>query len=199
MDAIKIFLANVRSYYMDYRLGITTRGMFIFEDQTSLYKDYHEYDASYYGILERTQKFISFKKNDVFIDLGCGKGRAVFFYSYKGIRKSIGIEINKKLIHDAKTNLKKFKYFKNNIKFSQIDAAKYNFFDETIIYLANPFGKLTLSRVLRNLKKSLIKNPRKIRIIYVFARFKDCFEKQDWLKEKKIKDKDFRIWINCKY
>jgi len=46
------------------------------------------------------------------------------------------------------------------------DATKFDPSEGTIFFMYNPFGLKTLNRVLDNIKKSLINNPRKIRIVY---------------------------------
>lgn len=69
--------------------------------------------------------------------------------------------------------------------------------DGTIFYLANPFGEKTITAVIENIRKSLVNNPRKIRIAYYCAVCKDLLDSRDWLvPEGQIGKTDIFVWRN---
>lgn len=112
------------------------------------------------------------KDFEIFLDVGTGLGRPVFFASQKleFIKKFVGIDLSKKLISSANNNLINFnKINKNTSKFIHFlnqDALKYNFVERKhIIFLFNPFSvKILELFLIKNL--SLIKKTKSI-IVYV--------------------------------
>ena len=62
--------------------------------------------------------------------------------------------------------MRNFKFANTPIEIIYDDAAKFNFKNEAIFFMFNPFKQKTLGRVLINIKKSLKNNPRRINIIY---------------------------------
>lgn len=103
-------------------------------------------------------------KNNIFLDLGSGKGLAAFTAS-KFFLKVIGVEIIKKLYDDSLINLKKMKY--NNIEFYYDDATKFNISKEiNVIFLSNPCYKNMMLKIIKNILKSYNENKRDLYIIY---------------------------------
>lgn len=106
--------------------------------------------------------FLLKKLNEVFyeyqfIDLGCGKGKAIIVYSKlfgdKVKYKPIGIEYYKPLVNIAFNNMKILNR-KNEASFYHDDAGNFCNYTNTkkiIIFLYNPFGKKTLENVLKKL------------------------------------------------
>jgi tRNA1(Val) A37 N6-methylase TrmN6 len=69
-------------------------------------KENHHYQGASYFILFKI--FISLSndfKNKIFIDYGCGKGRALFVAEQCGFKRLIGVDIAKELIVEAEKNL----------------------------------------------------------------------------------------------
>jgi predicted RNA methylase len=115
------------------------------------------------------------------------------------VKKVLGIELKKELVDIAKKNLRNFKSNKTKIEIIHKDASKYNFKEENILFLYNPFAIKTLKKVLNNIKKSLIINPRKISIVYIFYNnsIKDLMNNSDWLNyQGNIEGTDAHVWVN---
>ena len=118
-----------------------------------------------------------------FVDLGCGKGRALFLASMLGIRRLIGVEISPKLVRIARANAAKWKS-SSNIEIICADASEWAWPQENlIVFLYNPFDGVILTRALANLRKSASEIPKDIWVIYCSASHRDCFDRQKWLKE----------------
>lgn len=118
-----------------------------------------------------------------FVDLGCGKGRALFVASTFGIQRLIGVEISPTLARIAQKNAAKWQ---NGSKIEIIcgDASEWAWPEENlIVFLYNPFDSTILSKVLDNLCKSMLVMPRDIWVIYCSASHRDCLDQQKWLKE----------------
>lgn len=113
-----------------------------------------------------------------FIDLGCGKGRAVMIASGLGFRKLIGVEFVYELVEIARNNLAKLKI--ENAVVLHADAADFGFADcNTVVYLYNPFSHEVLEKVISNLKKCFGK---KLYVIYKNPQCGKVFELSGFLR-----------------
>jgi precorrin-6B methylase 2 len=165
------------------KLGkIDTGKIFFYKVSSGKYRDGTFYCTTPYISLWLIARYLKLKKDDIFMDLGCGTGRVVFFFATKRIKKAIGIDTNKKLIKVAKKNLSNFSGQKNKVEFWNSDAATFDMSSPTIFFFYNPFGEKTFKKVLENIRKSLDKNPRKIRIVYRNPVCKNLLNTQKWLK-----------------
>lgn len=118
-----------------------------------------------------------------FIDIGCGKGRALCVAAAFGSRKLTGIEFSKSLSDEAKLNLLKTKQKSPAINFKIInnDAFYYEIPDDAdCIFMFNPFDEIIMSGVLHNIEESLEKHPRKMTIIYLNPMHKHLFLEQGY-------------------
>lgn len=107
-----------------------------------------------------------------FIDLGCGKGRAMLFASEFPFRDIIGIEFSPDLYAIAQQNIRRFRSASQKcIRIETIlsDASSYNFPPApTVLFMFNPFGAEVMARVVKNLQLSLENHPRPMLIIYYY-------------------------------
>ena len=88
-------------------------------------------------------------QNFTFIDLGCGKGRALLLASRYGFSRLIGVEFAPKLVETTKLNCERL-----NVPATVVagDAAEFRFPPVNLVtYLFNPFGPEVLNPVLDNL------------------------------------------------
>ena len=109
-------------------------------------------------------------EQDVFIDLGAGKGRTLFVAAEYGLKKIVGVEFSHYLCDICEHNTNQFlkKYSSSSeISTFHLDVVEYKWQDnETVIYMFNPFSAPIVEKVITNLKISLNRNPRKIFLIY---------------------------------
>jgi SAM-dependent methyltransferase len=83
-----------------------------------------------------------------FVDLGCGRGRALILAHFSGFRKLVGVEFSGALCRSARKNLRTLR-IKGDVVNG--DAGRYRLPDEpTVVYLYNPFGELIMRQVLSN-------------------------------------------------
>lgn len=187
----------IKEHYFEKRLNIKTSEHYFFEDSFSLYKDGIAYQPTPYFIIEKIIDYLKPTPNDIFIDLGCGKGRVVFLVALQKLKKVIGVELNKELIDIAQRNLVNFTHNKTAIEFINNDVANFKVKDETIFFMFNSFGCKTLQSVLNNIKDSLLDNPRQIQIVYFGPTHQSLLDNEDWLTlERRIDNCGCRIWHN---
>jgi SAM-dependent methyltransferase len=94
-------------------------------------------------------------RRGAFVDLGCGKGRALVLAAEHGYRHLVGIEQSTALALEAERNLRVFADRAGldlDVRIVQGDAAEHRFGGEdSTIFLFHPFSRRVLRRVLLNL------------------------------------------------
>lgn len=180
------------------RLGIETYGYDTPNDNIGLYGDAIRHSTSSYSKLNKMINYLKLNKEDVFIDLGCGVGRPIFLVATQRLKKIIGIEIRKELVDIAKRNLRNLKLNNTPIEIINADVAALDILDikeGTVFFMFDPFGEKTFTKVIENIKKSLVTNPRKVRIVYNNPVYKDLLNSQGWLvPEGKIDKTRIFVW-----
>lgn len=195
----KCALVKARCY--DRILGIETAGYYnsVGEDISSN-RDMVSYQPAPYGRLEKMIVYLKLTPDDIFVDLGCGKGRAVFFVALRRLKKVIGVELDQSLIDIAKKNLNNLKIKRTPIELIRADAVNFDIKEESIFFMFNPFGQLTVEKVLNNIKESLIVNPRRVRIVYYAPAHRHLLDSRDWLvPEGRIENDNCLVWRNKLY
>ena len=127
-----------------------------------------------------------------FIDLGCGKGRALLVAANLGFMQVIGVEFAHELAETAKRNLDILGI--TNAVVEHADAAEYDFpSGGIVVYLNNPFHKEVMQKVIVNLKRSL---PKKVYVIYGNPTCASLFDSCDFLvRLNPLKElPDIQIW-----
>jgi predicted RNA methylase len=161
----------------EYKLGVNTRG--IVNDATE--SDSHYYSTIPYHPTLAILHSLSLRSSDVFVDIGCGKGRVLCCASRFRIREVIGVEMDKALCDIAEYNAKKVHGRKSIIKTFNVSAEDFNYRTGTVYYLFNPFGVSTMSRVLTKMERSLRSQSRKLTIVYVNSVHESLLSKSGWL------------------
>jgi len=120
-----------------------------------------------------------------FIDLGCGKGRALLVAAQFPFRRLLGVEIAGELCDTARANATLKPDWAARISISQMDATKVIFPDgPLLLYFFNPFFAPVLREVLKNLERQLRNSPRPAFILYADnPRFTDVMGSFEFLKQ----------------
>lgn len=158
----------------DKRFGVDTGGI-IQADQLDISEDRKNQAVQYQGTptvnlgLALAKLPINYA-NFVFIDIGCGKGRAVFMAARCPFKGIVGVELSEKLHKMCEKNinsLKKEKLKCLDIKAVCQDAATFQFPGEpSVIYFFQPFNEEIFRMVLENIGRSLKTHNREIIIMY---------------------------------
>jgi SAM-dependent methyltransferase len=113
-----------------------------------------------------------------FLDIGCGKGRALCVAAHYGFIKLSGVDFSKRLINAAQQNLEivKTAFPQINYTLQHNDAFYYDIpTDVDCIFLFNPFDEVIMSGVVNNIAESFQQQPRTMTIIYVNCLYKHLF------------------------
>jgi SAM-dependent methyltransferase len=127
-----------------------------------------------------------------FIDLGCGKGRAVLLASEYPFAQVIGVEIAPQLHRIAFANIDRYTAARRPERRNDLapmsvllqDAAQYRFpAGPLVVYLYHPFCRPVLDRVVRNLSRSLAEEPRDAAVIYINHELRDVLDRAPYLQQ----------------
>ena len=118
------------------------------------------------------------QKQGTFLDLGCGKGRALGIAANYGFKNIIGVDFSESLCKNAEATAaivqQKFRDVAINIICA--NAAFYKIPDHVnTIFLFNPFDEFIMQDVLRNIEESLYEKPRLLTILYANPVLKSLF------------------------
>jgi SAM-dependent methyltransferase len=123
-----------------------------------------------------------------FLDLGSGKGRALLLASRFPFRQIVGVELSPELSTIAAANVQSFsaswrQCLQIEPRQGDATAAAYPS-GPLVLYLYNPFLAPVLKRCLRNLMRSLAKEPRELYLVYVNPAFERIVQKHAPMLEK---------------
>jgi SAM-dependent methyltransferase len=169
-------LKFVRETTFDRRHSVVTRGR---SDHGGLgqQQDGNPYEGIPPRLFAKILKRLAVEpKEFTFLDIGCGKGKALILAAQRGFSAVIGVEVDTHLALIARDNLSRFAV---NGRVDAVDAARMQLpHGQLFVFLANPFGEATLRAVLERLRASLSAQPRRALVVYanprqhhVFAEF----------------------------
>ncbi len=148
------------------RHGVDTFGNVVTED--------HDAERGFYkplpwGALSRVLRADDVGPDDVFVDLGAGKGRAVFLAARYPFRRVIGVELSPELSAVARANIEQVRdqLRCQDVEIVTSDVLVYEIPDDaTVIFLYNPFQGQVFRSAIRKLLESVDRRPRRVRVIY---------------------------------
>ena len=123
-----------------------------------------------------------------FVDIGCGKGRALMLASRLPFRNILGVELDAGLAAIAKQNLRIFHapwQQCHAIDARHLDALQLDI-PETplVVYLYHPFLAPSLKRLVRRLEQSVRAHPRELWLIYINPEAATALKQFPFLRER---------------
>ena len=190
-DATDMFCSPVYRHInrsFDIKRNVNTSGSIPLADLTLVdesfdrSQDKRKYEPTSVVTLRRMISVLPADLSDfVFVDIGSGKGRALFVASEYNFKRIIGVEFSRELHSIAKENLSSYENKKQkcfNIDLILDDAR--NLVapeDSSVFFLYNPFlgAEDVLSHVLNIIEESFAANPRKMYFLYLNPRHSNLF------------------------
>ncbi|NKB88276.1 MAG: hypothetical protein GKS06_08660 [Acidobacteria bacterium] len=142
------------------------------------------------------------REDYTFLDLGSGKGRVVLLAAQAGFGRVVGIEASPLLHHTACTNLRVWAqagHGTRHIDLRSEDAAGADIPPgPCVVYLFNPFRERAMSRLLRQIRRSLQHVPRDLWLLYYNPQARHLLESSDCLARVTVgrgfQQGDYEIW-----
>jgi SAM-dependent methyltransferase len=129
------------------------------------------YAASPWWILRWLLPQSAVKPSDVFVELGCGKGRVVLDAARRyPFSRVVGVELAPDLSGVARelVERERGRLRSPDVRIETLDATAFPIPDDmTHVYLYNPFNGPTFERVCENIIASLDRAPRTVRLMYL--------------------------------
>jgi len=118
-----------------------------------------------------------------FIDIGCGKGRALLMAAAFPFRRIVGVEFSASLAETARDNIRRFTGPRacKDMSVETMDATKYVFPDgPLVVFMYHPFDEKVMTPFERHLAKLVREEPsRRILIVYLKPKHRDLFDRSD--------------------
>ncbi len=143
-----LFLIHVENFVLDIKWGGRSLG-------GTIKTEYHSIGAedtsnSSYYLIKECLKHIRIEDTDVFVDVGCGKGRILNYWAVKYPRnKCIGIEIDENIGAETSHRMKRF----SNCEVIIGNVLEHFPREGTIFFLFNPFNETVMKEF-----KELVEN-----------------------------------------
>ena len=177
------FLRSVRrmeNAFWEWRLGITTRGLYASE----ITNDEHVYyGTNSYSMTRKVLATLAPGPEDVFVDLGSGKGRVICIASRLPLKEVIGVDDDPLLCEEARRNIAMVKGRRSPVTILNVQAQNFDYRIGTVFFLFDPFGPKTMERVVKKMRAGLDANPRPIRVAYVMPAQESVMRRTGWLIE----------------
>ncbi len=125
------------------------------------------YEGTPFMLLLEIFRDLKLTDRDVFVDLGCGKGRVLAMAALSDARQVIGVEQSAEFLQAAAETLTRLGSRADKVQLFNGLAQQFDFDQATVIFMFNPFGAQTMQQVLGLLHASLERKPRPLRLVYV--------------------------------
>lgn len=127
------------------------------------------YEPSGWRDLRRILRVDDVSTEDVFVDVGSGKGRVVLQAARYPFRRIVGVELSGRLTAIAAANIQasRTRLRCTDIELVTADIVDYELpADSTVVYLYNPFRGPVFQSFVDELIASVDRHPRTVRVIY---------------------------------
>lgn len=143
------------------------------------------YTTAYYGIspsslAEAIRNVPTAPQWMTFVDVGCGKGRALLVAAQFGFRGIVGVELSPELCRVAERNTAG----DSRIRIVECDATEVEYPEgPLLLFLYHPFLAPVLKRVMRSLESQLSRKPREVFVLYANPSYPRVMARFGFLKE----------------
>ena len=164
---------RLNNLYWEYRLGISTRGVVPVE-----HFDSHHYATMNYSTIWSILDRLALGPADVFVDIGCGKGRVLSCAGRYPVDRVIGVDLSAPFCEVARENARRLRGRRAPIDVETTMADEFDYSESTVLFLFDPFGAATLEPLLEKIGRTAT---RTVRVAYANPTFDEVFLRQPWL------------------
>jgi cyclopropane fatty-acyl-phospholipid synthase-like methyltransferase len=142
-DWTHVAAVRLNNIWSEQRLGISTRGVLPVDHDDAVH-----YATMGYGTIWRILSHLQLQPGDVFVDIGCGKGRVLCCAARHPIEHVSGVDVSSQLCDAARVNAEHLRGRHAPITIHNIVAQDFDYSDATVLFMYHPFGADTLQLVL---------------------------------------------------
>lgn len=163
-----IYARDSRDRRIERRHGLDTFGNVVSDEHDG---DRNLYKPLPWGTLSRILSKEDIGPNDVFLDIGAGKGRALFLAAaHYPFKRVIGVELSKDLSAVASANIAQVRHqlLCQDVEIVTSDILDYEVPDDvTVVFLYNPFHGELFASMVQKLLASVDRRARRVSVIYL--------------------------------
>jgi SAM-dependent methyltransferase len=171
---------RLNNIWSDRWLGISTRGVLAIDHDDAVH-----YATMGYGTVRRILRHLQLKPGDVFVDIGCGKGRVLCCTARRSIEHVYGMDVSTQLCDAARDNAEHLRGRRSPITIRNVVAQEFDYSDATVLFMFDPFGADTLQQVLDKVRADTDGRARTgdrgIRVAYANPTHEGVLREQSWL------------------
>ena len=154
----------------------------------------NKYQPVFVKVDRKIGKYYTVTKDDSVIDIGCGKGYAMYRLRRLGFGKVGGFDLNTKLVEIANSNFAKLGY--DNCHAQQGDAETFDKYDDyNWFFMFNAVPRPVFEKALDNIETSLKRHPREAVLVLANPECHDVVERSS-LFETDHKIKGIMSWLD---
>ena len=173
----------------DRRRGVATRGVSAVPGDTEAHVHLTHYEGARARALAREVRRLGVVPGDcTFVDLGCGKGKALLVAAELGFARVVGVELDPALAAVARENVRRHAPRRRAAATPEVlerDAREVEWpAGPFVLFLYNPFGEPILRDVLERLGAALLERPRKVHVVYMNPRHTAAADAQPFLRRR---------------
>jgi SAM-dependent methyltransferase len=176
-NRLAVRLTNI---WTERRLGISTRGVIPIDHEDAVH-----YATMAYGPIWRILSCLELQPDDIFVDIGCGKGRVLCCAARYPMEHVYGVDVSPKLCEVARANGEHLRGRRAPITVRNAVAQDFDYSEATVLFLFDPFGADTLRLVLDKLRSDTDGRAdtglRGVRIAYANPTHEAVLREQSWL------------------
>jgi SAM-dependent methyltransferase len=149
-------------------LGVRTAGIVQLDELGIAGEHRVEHTPSDWLPVIRTLRRIGVRRDDVFLDYGSGKGRALAAASLFPFRRVVGVELSEQLVTQSRKNLQGMRLARcREFEVVHADAVTFELPDDvTIVFMFSPFVGPAFAAAIQQVEASLRRRPRELFVIY---------------------------------
>jgi SAM-dependent methyltransferase len=174
---------RLNNLWWERRLAVSTRGVVPTDHPDSVH-----YATMGYPTVFKILRQLDLQPSDVFVDIGCGKGRVLCCAARQPVRQVIGVELSEVLCGQARANAERLRGRRAPVTVENTVAEQFDYSTATVLFLFDPFGAATLRQVLKRIGEDT--HGHGVRLAYANPTHDAVFQEQSWLHEREYWSRD---------
>jgi cyclopropane fatty-acyl-phospholipid synthase-like methyltransferase len=176
-------IERLNNLWWERRLRISTRGTIPIDHPDSVH-----YATMGFSTIRSVFRHIDLRPSDVFVDIGCGKGRVLCYAARYEVKQVIGVDLSAELCESARSNAERMRGRRAPIEVEAVPADEYDYSSATAIFMFDPFGAATMASVMSKVEHDT--EGRGVRIAYANPTQDEVCRRQQWLGGRQFWDKE---------
>jgi cyclopropane fatty-acyl-phospholipid synthase-like methyltransferase len=142
--------------------------------------DSEQYSTLSYSLIWRILDHLALGPSDIFVDIGCGKGRMLCCAARYRVEHVLGVDLSEPFCAAARENARRLRGRKAPISVQTSAADEFDYSSASVLFFFNPFGEATMAPLLTKIGREVT---REVRVAYAQPAHDDAFQRQTWLEQ----------------